>query len=159
MLSIKRTKPKDTDLFRIPFSGSVSWVELIEMYPDILTEIDGECRENCLLFYYERNPVSQIYEFKDDDTELDFADILKIDMNITKDGESKQEKEDRKSKSCNDLNDMFREFIKEEPIIPVHNSLDSLTDFYKEKKLETKRAKKERRLQKLLERKEKEEKV
>ena len=156
MLSIKRTKPKDTDLFRIPFSGSVSWVELIEMYPDILTEIDGECRENCLLFYYERNPVSQIYEFKDDDTELDFADILKIDMNITKDGESKQEKEDRKSKSCNDLNDMFRNFIKEESIIPLHNSLDSLTDFHKKKKMETKNAKKERRLQKLSERKEKE---
>lgn len=170
MLSLTRRKPNDTDVFRVPFSGTVSWAELIKMYPMLLTEMDGECRENCLLFYYQRNPVNQIYELKDEDSELDFAEILKIDMNVTKDGESKQEKEDRKSKSCddlnnmfkeimqedrkikscNDLNDMVREIIKEEPITPVNYSFDSLTDI-KQTKMETKKAKKERRLQRLIE--------
>lgn len=154
MLSLTRHKPNNTDVFRIPFSGTVSWAELIKMYPMLLTEMDGECRENCLLFYYQRNPVNQIYELRDEDSEVDFAEILKIDMNVTKDGETKQEKEDRKSKSCDDLNDMFKEIMQEESIIPVNNSLDSLTDV-KQTKMEIKKAKKERRLHRLLEKEKK----
>ena len=154
MLSLTRHKPNNTDVFRIPFSGTVSWAELIKLYPMLLTEMDGECIENCLLFYYQRNPVNQIYELIDEDSEVDFAEILKIDMNVTKDGETKQEKEDRKSKSCDDLNDMFKEIMQEESIIFVNNSLDSLTDV-KQTKMEIKKAKKERRLHRLLEKEKK----
>lgn len=143
MLS-KTIKPFDTDLFRIPFTGPICWSDLIEMYPKLTEEMNGESYENCLLFYYELNPVSNIYEFRDETTELDFADILKIDMDITRDGESKKEKEER----VNSYNDMFNEFLQEEQNVNDNSDIN-----YKKLKEEIKKAKKERRQQKLLDRK------
>ena len=148
MLTLGKRKPTNSDLFRVPFAGPVSWIDLIEMYPQVEQEMDGECRENCLLFYYEMNPVTKVYEFKDEDAELDFSSVLQIDMNITREGESKEEMEDRKSKSCNDLN-VFMDI----PSLPKHKSCDNMVDInYKQLKADIKKAKKERRQQKLLER-------
>lgn len=150
MLSLGKRKPLNTDLFQIPFTGAVSWSLLVEMYPDVVQEMNGECRENCLLFYYNLNPVTKVYEFRDGNSELDFAEILKIDLNVTIEGESKEDYEDRKNKSYNDL---FNNFLNEETKIIKHKSCDELTSInFKQQKEELKKAKKERRAQKLLER-------
>ena len=148
MLS-KKTKALETDMFQIPFSGAISFKEFIEYFPNIISEMNGKCRENCLLFYYELNPVNNIYQFYNNESELDFAEILGIDLNITIEGESIQEKNDRKSKSCNDIISEFK--LSDE--IKYNSSCNDISNLsYKNLKEETKKAKKERRLQKLLDR-------
>lgn len=160
----RKTQPLSNDLFQVPFSGTIEWADFIDMYPDIIKEMDGTCRENCLLFYYEKNIVNQVYSFRDEDAEFDIANILGIDMNITVEGESIQEKNSRKSHSCNDIIDLEKQYNKndktDKKIIKNNtcnnlNNLDNLDLNYldlKKIKEENKRAKKERRQQKLLER-------
>jgi hypothetical protein len=160
----RKTQPLSNDLFQVHFSGTIEWVDFIDMYPDIIKEMDGTCRENCLLFYYEKNIVNQVYSFRDEDAEFDIANILDIDMNITVEGESIQEKNSRKSHSCNDIIDLEKQYNKndknDKKIIKNNtyndfNNLDNLD--LKKIKEENKRAKKERRQQKLLERTEQKE--
>lgn len=154
----RKTPANNNDLFQVPFSGSLTWIDYVNMYPNIITEMDGTCRENCLSFYYEKNVVNQAYEFRDEDAEMDIADILGIDMNITVEGESIQEKETRMSKSCNNIEALLDEIIEENEIIEDAGlginrtqTFDDLSD-YKQVKEDKKRAKKERRQQKLMER-------
>jgi hypothetical protein len=142
----RKATPNKTDLFQVPFSGVMSWNNYIDLYPDITNEMDGSCRENCLSFYYEKNLVNGIYIFRDEDAEFDIANILGIDLNITVEGESIEDKITRKIQS-DDIysNDIF-EF---ESSLEV-DILDS--NYYKKKKEETKRLKKERRQQRVQER-------
>ena len=108
----RKSKPTGTDLFQIPFSGAVQWDEYIEIYPDIIKEMDGKCSENCLLFYYEKNFVNQVYNFRDEDAEFDIANILGIDINITVEGESIEDKNSRKIHSCNDIIELSEKYDK-----------------------------------------------
>ena len=148
MLSRKK-KPLDTDLFRLPFSGIISWKEYVEYYPDLIHQMDGTCIENCLSFYYELNIVNKIYEFRDNDAELDISEILGMNLNVVVEGEKLEEQEERKTKSCNDIEKLL------DKCIEISNS-QSCNDIekidYKKIKEESKKAKRERRELKLLER-------
>jgi hypothetical protein len=147
----RKSKANDNDLFQVPFSGVLPWYEFKEMYPIILTEMDGTCKENCLLFYYDKNVVNKVYQFRDYDTEFDVANILEIDMNITIEGESIEEKETRSSKSCNDISSLIDN--QEHNKICKNNTFNDLNSLdAKKTKEEIKKAKKERRLQKLSQR-------
>ena len=151
MLSILKDKPSDNELFRIPFVGALMWKDMIKMYPGLVGEMNGMCIENCLSYYYQINPVNKVQEFRDEESELDFSEILNIDMDIIRDGESKQEKEDRKSTSYCDNSDN----LQEKTNIPNNNRCNIIIDINEQKeeikraKEEIKRAKKERRQERL----------
>ncbi len=158
----RKLKPSDNDLFKVPFSCAIKWSEFKSIYPNITHEMNGECKENCLLFYYEKNIVNQVYEFRDNETELDMSEILGIDINVTIDGESIQEKEIRTTKSCNDIAELLKNITHEDEYAIVKNNtendLSSLEKKnYKKIKEDIKLAKKERRQQKILEKNKKDE--
>lgn len=140
MLNLKGKKPKPTDQFRIPFSCPEQYSTLIEYYPFLVEELDGSCVENCLLFYYEKSITSSIYEFKDEDSELDMADILGINISIIQIGESVEDNKSRLMDEFIDENVIFEEPDKQQDIVDIIS-----------KKNQTKEAKKERRNKRLQE--------
>nr|QYA18309.1 hypothetical protein KOM_12_39 [Clandestinovirus] len=86
-------------VFRLPFGGgSLDFVQLSEMYEEFITAMDGQDDSSCLAFYYERNPVTSIYEFRDADAEADIADVMGMDIQVCSDGESLSESQERKQK-------------------------------------------------------------
>jgi hypothetical protein len=134
--------------------GALMWKDMIEMYPGLVVEMNGMCIENSLSYYYQINPVNKVHEFKDEESELDFSEILNIDMDIIRDGESKQEKEDRKSTSyCDNCDNSDN--LQEKTNIPNNNRCNIIIDINEQKeeikraKEEIKRAKKERRQERL----------
>lgn len=58
--------------------------------------MDGSSPDSFLLFFYELSPVDNIYQFKDDDSENDFAEVLGINFNIISEGETQEELERRR---------------------------------------------------------------
>ena len=129
-------QPNPTDRFQIPFGPASTWNEIVVYYPNIIEEMNGESQENCLLFYYDLNPVNKIYSFKDEDLENDFADILGIDLHTVSTGESKDEESERnKCESSEDTQErlmsleMFMNSLSDEqPIIKKKKKHNKLTD-------------------------------
>lgn len=145
MLSRTQT-PKEHDLFRVPYACSISWTEFINIYPSITIEMTGDCIENSLSFYYQRNVLTSIYEFVDESAEHDIADIIGIDLNITMTGETKDNMMERmksEKNKCEDVTINIHEFL---------NDTDEETQSLKDEKNVRKQNKKERRMQKLKER-------
>ena len=131
--------PHEDFILKIPFSYSMTWKEILEIYPNVKNELDGSCEENSFTFYYEYSPVSCEYLFKDEDSENDLAEIFGIDLYAMSTGEEKEEELSRKDNQlrCKSL----EEYI---------NNLEEIIEVNKK---ETKLAKKERRKLKLEERK------
>lgn len=88
-------KPKQNDLFQVPFGPILTWEDITNFYPNILNEMNGEREENYLLFYYEFNPVTSVYKAIDEDTENDLADIFGLDLHNISTGETKDDELDR----------------------------------------------------------------
>lgn len=169
----------NSDRFQIPFGPISQWDEILVYYPNIANEMNGDSEENCLLFYYELSPVNGSYLFRDEDLENDFADILGMDLHTVSTGESKEdeikrkEDEDDRSKSLQmfieygltddelqkikDMGLTVSEYLKlsnENSIASVASAISDITideslEDYKDLKLKSKLAKKERRKKKI----------
>lgn len=86
-----------TMVFRLPFgNGSLTFCEISKIYPSLASSMDGEDTSSCLCFYYSQNPVTSIYEFRDNDAEADIADMMEIDIVVCSEGESLSESQERK---------------------------------------------------------------
>lgn len=94
MLS-RNKQPFECDQFRIPYASVITWREYTTIYPSIVCELIGDCPENTLQFYYSRNPLTSIYEFVGENEEHDIASMIGIDLILTMEGESKDEKIER----------------------------------------------------------------
>lgn len=91
-------KAKPHMMFRLPFgSGALSFAEIEASYNEFVIAMDGLDMASCLSFYYEMNPVTSIYEFRDTDAEADVADAMGIDFGVCSDGESLSESQERKN--------------------------------------------------------------
>lgn len=83
---------------RLPWGGGVVNVAYVcEHYPEYAAEMDGSDLGSCLLLFYERSPVSGVYEFRDADSEADIAEWMGMDLTVCVDGESTAEKASRLS--------------------------------------------------------------
>ena len=111
--------PKNDDLFQIPYGPVLNWEEIKNVYPKISIEMDGKLEENCLLFYYELNPVTNIYKARDDDSESDLAVIYEIDLYIVskgedKDNETARHEDENRLDSLKEFAESCSEFTKDE---------------------------------------------
>lgn len=92
-------KAKPDMMFRLPFgSGTLSFADIQGTYKDFVDAMDGMDMSSCLCFYYEKNPVTSIYEFRDNDAEADVADAMGIDFGVCSEGESLTDSQERKHK-------------------------------------------------------------
>lgn len=115
---------KLTDVFRIPFGIEMPLEDILNNYPELITEMNGEDETSTLSFYYQKNPTNGHYEFHDDQAELDVADILKMDLDVYRDGESAGAKElrvtsEEANRSVHDLLSLLSndDVFEEEPIL------------------------------------------
>jgi hypothetical protein len=146
---------KKTDKFRVPFGIEMTWDEIIEQYPHMTNpeyEMNGNSPEDCLSFYYSKNILTGIYEFRDEDAEYDMINRFQIDLNIVTEGETDEDQMLRKQMTylCEYLENTDNECNNE------YNEYNELNNVEYEKgilsKLEIKKMKKERRIQRLTER-------
>ena len=87
MMTTKRRANPD-DVFTLPFGqGEIKMHEMLDAYPNLYSEMDGKLPGQCLLLFYEKNPVNGIYVFADADAENDMADILGIQTRVVTFGE------------------------------------------------------------------------
>lgn len=91
-------KVKDNDLFRIPFGGIMPWSDFVDMYPELYEAMDGLDITSCLDFYYSMNPINDSYEFKDENSENDIADIIGLNTVLIQQGETKEDEIQRKER-------------------------------------------------------------
>lgn len=92
-------KANPTMMFRLPFgSGALSFADIQDTYREFVDAMDGLDMSSCLCFYYEQNPLTSIYEFRDSDAEADIADAMGIDFGVCSEGESLRESQERKHK-------------------------------------------------------------
>ena len=96
-LTLRTAAPADLEL-RLPMGGGTASVAYVtEHYPEFAAEMDGADYGACLELYYERNPVNGIYEFRDQDAELDIAEAMGMDLRVCTEGESTAEKKTRRA--------------------------------------------------------------
>jgi hypothetical protein len=135
---------KLTDIFRIPFGIEMPLEDIINNYPEFITEMNGEDETSTLSFYYQKNPTNGHYEFHDDQAELDVADILQMDLDVYRDGESAGAKELRVTSE--EVNKNVQDLLS---LLSYDDDLLTITDNFEEEpiltKKERKALKKERR--------------
>ena len=54
--------------------------EIKKELPEFAKQMDGQCQENCLDFYYKKNKQTDVYEFIDQDSEEDIAEIMGVEI-------------------------------------------------------------------------------
>ena len=149
MLTINRQVKNNLDLFQVPFGPILQWQDYIEIYPNIIIEMNGAVEENTLLFYFSHNP-------KDEEAEQDFASILGLDIHTISTGESKHELLDRQEEELRsqslssfyyDDNTILSKLANPDSISSIESLPESL---HENTNISTKNAKKERRKQRLL---------
>lgn len=79
----RKLEAEDNLIFRLPYAnGSLKIRELKLYYEEFIQFMDGSDEDSYLEIYYELNPVSGVYEFKDCDAEEDIADLMKIEYKV-----------------------------------------------------------------------------
>ena len=115
MMLTLHAQANEHDLFRLPFGGiEMSCKDIKEAYPEFSKLMDGKDYGACLTLYYDKNPLNGIYEFRDEDAEMDIAEQLGFDIIVCTTGESLKEKEERTS---------FLEVVKEKTTAPSQKTL------------------------------------
>lgn len=79
-LSPKREAPAGA-LFDVPHHKDPwSAKKLERRFPHLTKELDGQHQDSCLTFFYKLNKALGIYEFIDTDAEMDFADLMGVQI-------------------------------------------------------------------------------
>lgn len=126
-----------TDKFRVPFGIELSWEEIVSHYPHMNepeNSMNGIYPEDCLSFYYSKNILTGIYDFRDEDAEMDMIERLRIDLQVISEGENNEDQTKRKQM---------------EELIEYLETNNETEEVIETSKLENKKNKKERRLQRL----------
>jgi hypothetical protein len=68
-------------LFDMPHKPEPVTARYIEKkFPEFAKEMDGAGEERCLLYFWKRNKETKVYEFLDDEAELEIAEILDVEL-------------------------------------------------------------------------------
>ena len=129
-----------SDKFRVPFGIELSWEEILSQYPHMNEpehEMNGINPEDCLSFYYSKNILSGIYDFRDEDAEMDIIERLQIDLQVISEGENCEDQTKRKQ---------MEELIE---YLETNNETELIDPEITTCKQENKKKKKERRLERL----------
>lgn len=90
-LAIGRRCPRGA-YFNLPHKDEPMTAKMIiKKYPQFASIFDGDCLENTLLFYYKRNKATDVYEFIDEDSEAEVADLLGVKVKTFHDDAEEEE--------------------------------------------------------------------
>jgi hypothetical protein len=139
----KVLKDNTIDLIEHPLNGCLIPKEQFSIeFEQLLIEFDGTTASDYFDFYFSRCPMNKIsYKFRDDDTKEDFIDAC-IELNIIPSmkeilqGEMKEEQENRKTKSSEDLTNDFKR-LKSKEMSQKYHSENSVKK-HKEKEYKSK---------------------
>lgn len=99
-MMLRKGKPaRLEDVFQLPLGqGTLNCSEMLKMYPDFGVGMDGTTDGASLLLYYDRNPLTGIYELRDADAEHDISEELGMNLEVAMAGESAEDELARKTR-------------------------------------------------------------
>lgn len=84
---------EESAIFRLPYSGrEMTLSSLRREHPLFVEEMDGSLQDTCFSYFYDRNPITGVYEFRNDESEDVVADLLGIDLIACEDNEIADDK-------------------------------------------------------------------
>jgi hypothetical protein len=112
-LDIGKKCPKKTRIYVPHLPTPITAKQLAADFPEFNALMDGQAKENTLLFYWKYNKAEDVYEFLDTDSEEEVAELLGVELY---DGEEApqetEETHEARQLTEEEVND-FREYIKE----------------------------------------------